>query len=764
MPKTVSQRRFIKGLSAASAMLEQPPQSVSRISNLVYSRRGGLITADGNSTVISSQQAPIAGLFASPLIGTTTVSGPYRLFATHNLPFNNFGDVTGLAGVGAITGGGTLNPATAYTITVTVWDGAYNVGGTLIPRQTAGSTIVVTPGGGNNSINLSWNLAPAVAGYIVYMGTGGSAIMLASSSLNGVTNPVPQPTIAVTILAITGSGFGAPPGGNTTQQGQMFATNTFFNVGPIPSFSLIAINPNNAAFAGSYGSDPNNNYLLPSGFPRPTACGGYSGGVTPIPQIVGFNNKIIFALGNGIAPQVYDNNLPSVQAAAITNTFSAQYPNWLATTQFVVGANILPAAGNAGAFVFQCVQGGTSGGGAPTWPQTVGQEVADNNIIWKNLGVTGTSPAPRGAAHAIVYAGSLWLGNTSPATTIDSLDGPTVVKMSDVNNPTSWNPLNVAFLGKDDGTQIMGLATFTIAESGISPVGSLVVFKEYKTYQINGVFGATNFSVQEAQTDMGCAAPRSIQFIPGFGIVRLTHLGIAVFDGVKDRLISEEIRPYLFGGVPDITQVDWGFAYLFCSAQSVQPPMYILGTSIFGNTQGAMTRLFCYDLVLKAWTIIDLPTANAVLSMTQARIPGSLPITMTGAYNSADSTIRRMFGTDSQFAGGVPVSWSVRTAEILGKNSNNRIYFRRFNVRGSTTQTLLTINAVTDSDGQDSQSTPMRVFLTGSSEGRTQFLATLDVNNSNTNTHITLSGSGDIQINGFDWDLVPMATGVTPSI
>ena len=134
----------------------------------------------------------------------------------------------------------------------------------------------------------------------------------------------------------------------------------------------------------------------------------------------------MLALGNGFPPQLFTD--PST-VAAITNTFTAPYPNWLATTAFGVGDIIMPTAGNAGNFVFKVLQAGTSGGGAPTWPQTANTQVADGKVIWVNTGVTNTTPAPRGAAHAIVYAGSLWVANTSPTTTADNFDGPNALKM-----------------------------------------------------------------------------------------------------------------------------------------------------------------------------------------------------------------------------------------------------------------------------------------------------------------------------------------------
>jgi len=74
--------------------------------------------------------------------------------------------------------------------------------------------------------------------------------------------------------------------------------------------------------------------------------------------------------------------------------------------------------------------------------------------------------------------------------------------MSDANAPNSWPNANQTFISKDDGQQGTGLATFTIAETGISPTQTLVCFKNFSTYQVTGVFGATSFGVQKVKSDM----------------------------------------------------------------------------------------------------------------------------------------------------------------------------------------------------------------------------------------------------------------------
>ena len=408
-----------------------------------------------------------------------------------------------------------------------------------------------------------------------------------------------------------------------------------------------------------------------------------------IPQQLMFTNRMVLIFGSDVPPQLWDG---VAAPAVIGNTFTAQYPVWQASVGWIIGDYVVPTVANA--HYYRCVQGGVSAVGEPVWPVVTGTRVTDKQVIWEEAGLVSTSPAPPGAAHGIVYAGALWLLNTSPTNTASGIDGPSALRMSDVNNPGSWNPLNSAFVGKDDGSQGTGLATFTIAEIGITPVGSLVVFKEFKTYQAIGVFGSPNFSIQPVQTDMGCIAPRSIRFLPGFGIARLSHLGVALFDGVRDKLISEEIRPYLFSDKyrPDISALDWSRAYLSRGALCTNPPMYMMLIPTLADTDSGMRRILCYDLVLKAWAVMDLPWS--VMSFEQIRASGTVPITIAGAFsNGTIQSLQEGAGTfQSYWTGGgdqyffnqgLGPNWSVRTPLVFDPGMLKRpIYVHDLTIRG----------------------------------------------------------------------------------
>jgi len=321
----------------------------------------------------------------------------------------------------------------------------------------------------------------------------------------------------------------------------------------------------------------------------------------------------------------------------IISTFVTAYPIWATMVTYLVNDIVQPSPANG--HYYKATQGGISGGAQPTFPTVTNQQVAEaspSKVIWQEAGLTNASaPPPPGAAHLKVYAGSLWAWNTSPTNTSNGLDGPTALRMSDVNNPNSWNPINQAFIDKDDGTEGSGLSPFTISGFGIPPEGSLVAFKQISGYQIVGVFGSQNFLIQRIKSSLGNISPRSIEFATGYGLIRMTHLGLAVFDGMNDRIISEEVSPYLFPindvDVSDITVADYNWLSIAWGTQTARPPMYTFFIPI-GSSGGKLTRALCYDLVLKTWAgVVDLPFSISTAFQVFSNI--ATPTTLIGSFN-----------------------------------------------------------------------------------------------------------------------------------
>jgi hypothetical protein len=487
--------------------------------------------------------------------------------------------------------------------------------------------------------------------------------------------------------------------------------------------------------------------------------GGIPGQTDVIPQLVQFAGLEILILGNGYAPQSCDpTEVASATLTALTNTFQAAYPAWQSDIDWITGAQVTDGAGN----YYTATQGGVSQTpGPPTWATAKGAETADGSVIWTSQGPIISITAPRGAAHAVAYAGSLWLANTYPSTTSDGIDGPTCLKMSDANNPNSWNPVNTAFIGRDDGTQITGLQPFTIAALGISPTGSLCVFKEFTTYQVIGVFGSTTFEIQPAQTNLGCIAARSIQFLPGFGVVRFTHLGFAVFDGINDRLISEDIRSYLFGGVDseaDLVPVDPTYLYLSQSAQTASPPMYFCAMPLAGRN-GALTRLFCYDLVMKAWAVIDLPWAITTMSTNSAG--EGYPLVL--CCRASDGSIQRMQSGDVNWDNGgtaqSSVNWSMRSPDIFGEGSSQRLFIEQVTIRGYGSAAM--VSSILANLWLDGKNIGAQAIDTVPQAGGSLFEARVAIFLNGYRAHLDLNGNGGGAagvIDALDWSVVPKSS------
>ncbi len=478
-------------------------------------------------------------------------------------------------------------------------------------------------------------------------------------------------------------------------------------------------------------------------------------GTFPTIQIVSavtfkVRNLAAIGLGAGTVGTVTTTSLP------VISTFTQGFPIWATGVTYLTGDIITPTAPNG--HYYKCVQGGISAAGQPTFPTITGaqvQESTPSKIIWQEAGLTSsTSPPPPGFGHIRVFAGSLWAWNTSPTNTSNGLDGPTCLRMSDSNNPNSWNPVNQAFLDKDDGTEGYGLQAFTIAGFGIPPEGSLVAFKQFAGYQIVGVFGSPSFLIQRIKSSLGCTAPRTIQFATGFGLIRFTHLGYAVFDGINDRIVDEDIHPYIFPSQiqdnQDITTVDYTWVSVSWATQTAYPAMYVAAVPI-GNSNGMLTRMFCYDLVLKAWSIIDLPFAISTIFQAFSNV--AVPVTVLGTFD--DGCLHRWQAGDGTWDNSIDtpgpslVDWSVQTPAAFSKGSFGATqFFHQMVTRGRLSTPTATFSLITLSmQGEEEVQAYGNTQLLGS-DGTIQI--NTPINEKVTFLYAEISGSGEVEIDSFD--------------
>ena len=748
--KVISQKRFAK-LVASTSPLAQPPGAISRLSNMLFTTRGSLQICDGSQLIAAVANRQLEEL----QIFTNLISGQYPYLIGLTLNPTTEGNVSGL---GVSVAAGSSNPAGIYVfgiVGVTANGGHSDMASSL-------AQLTITSGTTFGALTFTWTGFAAAVTYQLWMwrwpaltsptefqgvliASGITGLTYTTSGALPITPIVTTPVGDSTHLLEVGISNIGISGGKAIVQFTFSSTN-FPSFLPAPSAQV----PGSPSFAG---------LINPT---IQTPYGGVPGYCDNIPQIVQFAGQAILILGNGYAPQQLNPALGS--AASITplaNTFTAAYPTWQPAVDWITGAQVTD-----GTNYYTATQGGVSQTpGPPTWNTTKGDETADGSVIWTSQGPIVASTAPRGAAHAVAYAGSLWLANTSPTDTTDGIDGPTCLKMSDSNNPNSWNPVNTAFIGRNDGTQITGLQPFTIAALGISPTGSLCVFKEFLTSQVIGVVGSTSFEIQPAQTNLGCLAARSIQFIPGFGVIRFSHLGFAVFDGINDRLVSEDVRPYLFGGVDsesDLTPVDPLYLYLARSAQTTAPPMYLCAMPLTG-TVGVMTRLFCYDLVMKTWAVLDLPTPITSLNWMQAA--EGYPLVLAGTTSGGAGWAMRIQAGDLTWNkdifgdAGQTIAWSFRSPDLFGEGSSQKIFYEMATIRGYGNPTMVqSIIANLWLDGQQIGAQAIDVVPQG---GSSLFEARVKIFRSGYRAHLDLSGNNGGAtgvIDAIDWAVSPKSS------
>ena len=278
----------------------------------------------------------------------------------------------------------------------------------------------------------------------------------------------------------------------------------------------------------------------------------------------------------------------------------------------------------------------------------------------------GSGTAPAGAKHGVFHLGALWIWNTAATTSAN--DGPSSLEASATNDFNDWPPANQIFIQKDDGQEGMGIVPFTIVETGIAPTSTLVAFKNYRAFQITGTFGTSAFSIQPIKSDMGCIAPRSIQFVSGFGVIRLTHKGFALYNGVEDRLISEEVRPAIFGG-SGFSALDFTNAYRCWAQQSQNPPLYICGAPVSGT---GLTRFFVYDLVRRGWTLFTLPDSISCINLYFGR--GQFPTLHLGTATGGEIL---EFFTGESTDNGDDIAWSFTTRTVFAGNPMTPSFWRR---------------------------------------------------------------------------------------
>lgn len=718
----------------------------------------------------NTQSVVIAGVTPNTFDGTVFVQGAMGVSST-SVPLVGISPVWGTLARGAVGTGGTATFSSAPPLVDTTQQTVlYQMPLGLVPISYSNANIVA--------------FFPASLGALGQVPTGGSGGQgttgqgisgqgnsTPAGGVLGLVGPIPQmKQFTNRVCMAMGNGFAI----------QLFwdSTGTAVNSAPTGAITSVAVSGDEVTVTTSATLSASNPFA--AGFMPVGANVVISGASDPTYDgtfVVIAVTTHTFTVRNTAASGGASTGTWTISTTPITtadNTFIPAYPAWAMTTAVAVGDIYVPLTQPGASDIYiTCIQAGVTGSSEPSWGvvAATGQHfptgnIADGSALWQETGYL-TSPPPPGAGHIEIYAGSLWPFNTSPINTPMGIDGPTAIRMSNTNDPFGWNPVNQAFLDKDDGAEGMGLGKFTITAQGIPPEGSLIAFKYRVPYQIIGVFGANNFAIQPVSSDMGCLAPRTIQFVAGNGLTRYTHLGFAVFDGWKDQVISEQIRPYLFPvndfDASDIIVADANYLPLSWAAQTANPPMYAVAIPI-GNSGGKLTRIMLYDLILKCWAApVDL--AFAIGSMAQVQPVTSNPLTIIGGFS--DGCLQRWQAGDVLwYTGGgasqIEVAWSVRSVTMASQNSSQRIWVRKLMLRGTgsnvDTDPFIVINVSFRSSGVVVTS----VNYTASNQGDFDIDAALGL--TGVRFDAIISGTDHIEIDGWDWAVEPRPFGVPVGI
>lgn len=296
-------------------------------------------------------------------------------------------------------------------------------------------------------------------------------------------------------------------------------------------------------------------------------------------------------------------------------------------------------------------------------------------VVWLNVGQATLSPP--GAAFVFQHLDFLFLWGVGSTYGPDGITGPDALWQSDFQIPMSFNPADITFVGKGDGTTAQGGAVYSLSEAGIAATPQLVLFKDASTYSFLNSFPVA--ALVAVSGGLGCIAPHTIQFIGSLGVMRLSYAGVTLFDGQLEHVTeyTDAIRGYLFGGLPDVTPVDFANIGKCVATQSVNPPMYIFFAPLVGGT-GFATRGFGYDFGLKQWFVIDLPWAIGAAAFLPQAVTAVASGYQSIVGGSNDGSVRRIFAGDPDWDG-TPINGSMQMPDF--GYPGTPVYIRRLNVR-----------------------------------------------------------------------------------
>jgi len=183
---------------------------------------------------------------------------------------------------------------------------------------------------------------------------------------------------------------------------------------------------------------------------------------------------------------------------------------------------------------------------------------------------------------------------------------------------------------------------------------------------------------------------------------------------------------------------------------------YTAGKPIIG-LGGYLSRIFCYDLVLKSWTVIDLPYPISVLK--QFRTPGSLPITVMAGF--FDGALRRWQAGDSTWDAGAvnagapsnSVVWGFQDAEVFTEGGTVNLFHNEVVIRGDGGPSSIVVTPEINGEVQATLQAALIALGNGQYEARTRILQTAE------NLNLTIGGSGPATVEAVSYEVQPKPAG-----
>lgn len=179
-------------------------------------------------------------------------------------------------------------------------------------------------------------------------------------------------------------------------------------------------------------------------------------------------------------------------------------------------------------------------------------------------------------------------------TTESSIDYPSRIRWSDINNVNSWPALNFVDIEPNDGDKIVSVIAFKDA---------VYVFKKRSIYRlgITGLDGANAFIVRPFTRNLGAWAKNSVRVIPNVGIVFASQNTLYI---LNDNELSsynqsqfEAIGDPIQRSLDTISRANW---VNMVGAVYPKRYQYVVSVSTSGSNN---TEQLVYDYIQKSWTV-----------------------------------------------------------------------------------------------------------------------------------------------------------------